>query len=87
MSVFTFILGWEVVECAVILLQGLAEVVSSQAVLAHLVVDAAQVVEVERWQALTRIRQKGTIGCRRQHFHRLAVVLADVLQVGFEVDS
>lgn len=45
---FTFVLGWEVVQGTVILLQGLAEVVGSEAVLAHLVVDAAQVVQVER---------------------------------------
>ena len=82
---FTFVLGWEVVQCAVILLQGLAEVVGGKAVLAHLVVDAAQVVQVERGQALARVRQQGTLGSGGKHLHCFAVVHPNVLKVSFEV--
>ena len=49
---FTSVLRRKVVQGTVVLLQGLAEVVGSQTVLTHLVVDAAQVVQVERGQAL-----------------------------------
>ena len=52
----------EAIEGSVVLLQGLAEVVCSQAVLAESEVDAAEVVEEEGAEALPRVRCYGAFG-------------------------
>ena len=52
----------EAIEGSVVLLQGLAEVVGGQAVLAEGEVDAAEVVEEEGAEALPRVRCYGAFG-------------------------
>ena len=77
----TSIEWWISIECSIILLDGLAQVVSCQVVLAHVVVKAPYVVEVEGSQALTRLADNGRLGSHGQHLESLGVVTGKVLHV------
>ena len=72
------------IQCCIILLNGLREVVGSEGVLAQLVVHTSNVVEVEGTEALPCISDDGRLGGRAKHLQSLAVVLAEKLHIGLE---
>ena len=74
----------EAIQCRIILLDGFGEVVGREGVLAQLVVDTGDVVEVEGTQALSCISDDGRLGGRAQHLQSFAVVLAKKLHIGLK---
>ena len=74
----------EPVQCCIVLLNGLPEVVSSEGVLAELVVHTGNVVEVKGTETLSCISDNGRFGCRPQHLQGLAVVQTKILHISLE---
>ena len=83
-SLLTSVQWGEPVQCCIVLLNGLPEVVSSEGVLAELVVHTGNVVEVEGTETLSCISDNGRFGCRPQHLQGLAVVQTKILHISLE---
>lgn len=72
------------IESSIVLLYGFTEVVSSQVVLAKVVVQTANVVEVEGREALPSICHYGRLGYCAEHPQGLGIVTREIFHIGLQ---